>query len=299
MLNADLRDPKHTELWKKFQLISRIAVFRTEWATHDVDFCYSDTFPPKLEARIRSYIAAYLQQPSSPGKDMPSLSSLVSAFADRIFVPTDAPTTTINWESDEMLKQAAWALDTVAVDRSRYPDETEWQPIAPEKQKPKVSKAAQGYFNQLQSPGLDSASTVGACLYYNNDKCGPVHRIGITGSLKHCVLVAQSIMDNNWTCEKRPLPRQWPVLPDGTTSNPSIMIRRHGNAGHALRQRHRRRRGNDSHHPCARVPAADQHLLQCGGRHSGRPARLLADGLDIREVGADSFDAVGVIARDF
>jgi hypothetical protein len=60
--------------------------------------------------------------------------------------------------------------------------------------------------------------------YYNNDECGPVHRIGITGSLKHCVLVAQRIMDNNWTCEKRPLPRQWPVMPGGTTSNPSIMI---------------------------------------------------------------------------
>jgi hypothetical protein len=60
--------------------------------------------------------------------------------------------------------------------------------------------------------------------YYNNDECGPVHRIVITGSLKHCVLVAQRIMDNNWTCEKRPLPRQWPVMPDGTTSNPSIMI---------------------------------------------------------------------------
>ena len=162
MLNANLRNPKYIDLWDALQLMSRIAVFRTEWDTHDIGKCYSDTFSPKLEARIRSYIAAYLQQPSSPGKN---ITTVQLSHTDHILLSADGPTAIFNWESDEMLKQASWALETVIENRRTHEtyewdsNETEWQAITPEKQsKPRISASAQGYFNQLQGTDSDSDS---------------------------------------------------------------------------------------------------------------------------------------------
>ena len=61
LLRSNLRKD-HPDLFQKLEKITRVAVLRNVWDTAHAGGSYSATFPEGLEARIRAYLAGYLQQ---------------------------------------------------------------------------------------------------------------------------------------------------------------------------------------------------------------------------------------------
>eukprot|EP00935_MAST-01C_sp_MAST-1C-sp1_P000660 g660.t1 len=97
LIHGKLRENNMLHLLEKIEIICRIILLGSKWDHEHVGEKFSEWIPEKFEAKIRSLIAGYCQ---------------IAKDSD-----ADAPTITLQWASETMIRQAADCLKAVKADR--------------------------------------------------------------------------------------------------------------------------------------------------------------------------------------